>query len=1624
MTSYDNMIFFDKYKVTEKLGENSVFLSYLGTDLQSGASVLVKILNPARYTKYEVDRICFSNEVPTIISFNHPNILPLLETGSQGKSFCAVYKYEDYTTLDDYLSLRSTLDIDTALRFVEQIASALRYAQDRNILHRNIKPNNIAIVENGGELTAKLFDFGMSYIIDYMSTSPSGVDRDFGCMAPESTGLLDRKVDSRSDLYSLGVILYRMLTGKLPFHAETIDSMVYQHVAVAPKDPDILAPSIPGEISKMILKLLSKDPDLRYQSPGELINDIDRYSCRSVVSMRMPDSDLLQSIDQKTHLLGRKAELSQLRSLSQSALSDRGQICVVKGGLGFGKSDLLSNFVNELINNSVPYFRAHFSQQESMTPYHGFHDILDSYITLFDRYDRKLKITERNRLARVVHGLSDIVTAICSDMSRVLPASLALPALEGYKEQQRTNSLLAAFFLSIYTQEKPFVLILDDIHYADAASLALLTEIAGIIADYKVFVVCSYRADKESDDNLHLTAFLNSLTDNSSYTGMSLVPYTEQRMCDFLSDILMISREECQQLSSYLIDRTDGNPYFTANILRSMLEDGIISVNNGRLDQDWDRVRQLNSDSVMNDIIMGRVGRLSPEAVHVLEIASVIGYEFSIKLLLKVTDLTSAELNELLDQAQSLQIIEFSLQRDVMKFAHSDVHKVIIDRLSPDTIRDMHARIAKGIEALAPDLHNYLYSLVYHFSEAGDEDGLYRYIVQAADHSRASNANDDALSYYTRALPLIESRDGSSCELWLRVKRAIIELSLITGRFDDAINNARELLPLLNDPLAHARLLQYIGLGYFRQSRFGECEKALIEALLCLGEHFPRTDRAVDIKYSIHRLNRYIASKANKEPAPKREVRDADKVNTIVSIYETLSWIYVYSDLRKYEYTALYLFSYTWKHLGSSVQLATAASSMSVYYMLHKRYRKSEAMQALALNIRKDLADQYGIARSLFFTASCLQWRGEIDKSIKTFEEAAELFKKVGDRWELNNTYNYIAQSMLICGEYTESIKLCEDVIKHSTRLGDALALCQAYSTLICCYTERGDFDQATQIVNTCEPIVESLGMPYATVSFYNAHGRLLLEQCKFREATDRLGAACDILDKNNFIMEYLGSTYGYYSIARVQLLNKTRTEITLESLHRLEGVLAKVCENACRHVNKSPNLMIPAHRAAALLGIISEKYKFTEHFYKEAADLAAHSQTRYENAKLYYEYGCYLLSQHKSNAARYYIFEAYMTFSGISSEHYLKLSENIITEKYQDDFANNSILANVTARRNRLNIDRKINTLLKLGERLTSTLEIEDLQRKILQDAVELVGAERGILFLYPETGDKHLYVASVFNLGKFDCNTYDWMLEEVERTKKPIVINDVQSDEYRRHYTVLVRYGIKSVMAMPMFVRGDLFGVIYLDSRLVRHIFSDDYIDTMEFIANQAGAPISNARLYHRAITDGLTGVYGRSYLDNLVIDRTSDADAHLSAIMIDVDKFKNCNDTYGHPFGDKVLVQIAGIMKRISGDHGVSCRYGGEEFVVLLDSNEPEYVMSIAEKIRLAVESTSVAFNNGRDVRMVSVTISLGVSIWNPSFERIDLIEHADKALYYAKSHGRNRAVMWSPTLESEDNDDAKK
>lgn len=1625
MTLIEQLVLFDKYKVIRKTKTTSTYTMYVGQHSQTGEYVLIQTLNTIAVTHYDSDRSRFLSELKSVRGFDHSNILHVLEAGIVDDTICIVYEYFEGISLNTYLSEHKTVGITVALRIITQIALALRYTADYGVLHRSLCASSILIEQKGGNYQIKLYGYGMYFILDYSNLPEIDVDKTYGYMAPEITGVLDRDIDIRSDLYSLGVIFYRLLTGTLPFHAASKDNMIYKHLAQVPKSPELIDPSIPSEVSNIVTKLISKDPSQRYSTPNELISDIDRYLCNNEFEVENTSKNVLHDFERRAYIYARSRELSSLKDIyDQTMNTGKGHFCIVHGALGCGKTDLSTNLCHDLRALGIICLRSSFKAQYLTTPYHAFQNLLNDYVTIYREYDHKKQVIEKNRLSSILSGLTGIITRICPPMDHVLTESLSMPLPDDYKEELRTMQLLSDFMLSLFQSDKPYVMILDDLHNADASSLALLSYLAENISNHNVLIICTMRDQTEEDKNNLLSSTVTQISQSEGYIDLQLTAFNSIRMCEFLSDLLDLPRQECNVLTNYMLKKTEGNPYFTVNILRSMLEDNVISINNKVLEQDWDKLRSFNTKNDIIDIITSRIHMLDDDAITLLEIASVIGCDFSLELLAYITDLKISDLISWIEKAILMQFLNYSSSQNILSFAHKQIHDVFNSRLSEARKKELHYWIARGIESMYVDnLHNEVYRLVYHFMMADDNAGVKKYCMIAADLARESNAKEEAIQYYRQALDLMDSKEIGK-DSWIKAKRSLTNLSLLCGYYEEAINHAHSLLPYLeNNILEQASLLRNIGLGYFKQNKITDAIDSLLEALHILEvENESRIPMKLLIKRMRYKANRsdfnFSETSTTTLQNDARGMRDTDgmeKEKTVCSIYGMICWIYAFIDKQKMNFYLLKLNEYTTLHFKNSPELALGKSCLSAFYFFNNdkdRFRKS---QSFAAHIRRSLGDKWGTGRSLFMNGLFSQCYDDIPSSIKSLKEAYTIYDKIGDIGECNTISFLLSRSYYIVSDYDNCIETCENTISTSKKIGDDMILGLAYSLKIAMLSRRGHFVYAIQVANECQKLIQKLKIPFVQCFYELCCGILYLESQKYEDAVSHLTIAVDLLENNSFIDTFVLTAYSKLAMAKFKILIERRSQIKVNDTSRAQNELVMLCTKAIKLSKNNSRALADAYSSTAIYNASIQKTKSTTELYKQALELADIAGDKFDTAKIHMDFGIFLINQHKSENARFHLFEASMVFSSIGADEYAKHCKDILLQKFSKDITEGSILADVAEKRNRLTTDRKINALLKFGERLTSTLEMNELQNKILQDTVEMVGAERGILFLYPEAGEKILRVSSLYNIDTMDSKAYDWILARIEQTKQPIIINDVNSEDYRRHYNNLIRFNIKSVMAMPMFVRGKLFGVIYLDSRILRDIFNDEFMETMSFIANQCGAPIENARLYHRAITDGLTGLYGRSYFDNLIIDKTlNPKTAKLCALMLDIDLFKKCNDTYGHQFGDKVLKQVAEIAKRASAPMGTACRYGGEEFVILVDSDDVNIALDIGERIRAEVASTSVPFNEEGKVTLVSITLSIGVSVWDETMERVELIERADKALYAAKHNGKNQVLLWKPDM----------
>ncbi|MBU1077590.1 MAG: sensor domain-containing diguanylate cyclase, partial [Spirochaetes bacterium] len=403
------------------------------------------------------------------------------------------------------------------------------------------------------------------------------------------------------------------------------------------------------------------------------------------------------------------------------------------------------------------------------------------------------------------------------------------------------------------------------------------------------------------------------------------------------------------------------------------------------------------------------------------------------------------------------------------------------------------------------------------------------------------------------------------------------------------------------------------------------------------------------------------------------------------------------------------------------------------------------------------------------------------------------------------------------------------------------------------------------------------------------------------------------------------------------------------------------------------------------------------------------------ELAKSCFEYGNFLHSFGRESEARVNWQKAIDLFTEIEAKQYMKRTAKVlgITDKLSGDIEESM--------QERLKVERRMTTVLDTSRYLSSILDLDELLERIMDKTIEMVGAERGILFLYPEgtRGEKgNLAVKVVRNVDKNEIESAAFgtslsIISRIEEEKKSLIIEDAGTDISLKEQASVVKFGLKSILCTPIMARGEMLGVIYLDNHLVTGLFKERDLWVLDLISNQAGVSIENALLYKRAVTDGLTGLYNRIFFDNYLINSVNEAlryKKNLSLIIIDIDHFKEFNDNYGHQTGDEVIKRVSSSLLKNVRTSDIAARYGGDEFVVILPETDTKGGKIAAEKIREAVLKNKIMFKKKGKEKELTITLSMGVASLARDDDRLGLISKADKALYISKEKGRNRVEVF--------------
>jgi len=700
-----------RYQVKQLLGEGGkkkVYLTHDNTLDRDVAFALIKTENLDEDARKRVTR-----EAQAMGKLgDHPNIVAIHDMGDhQGQPFIVLPQMTggDVEGLIEKAPDHK-LPLEQAIGIGKYVCSGLDFAHSKGIIHRDLKPGNVWLSEDG---TAKIGDFGLAVVADVSRLTQEGMMvGTVSYMPPEQA--MGGEVSNKADLYSLGAMIYEMVTGRPPFVGDDSVAIIGQHINTPPVSPTWHRADLPAGMESLIMLLLDKNPQKRPASAKDVLQALESIEAgkekEPTTEAQVPTENPLY----RRVFVGREQELKQLQSAFDGAISGQGALMMVVGEPGIGKTAVCEQLSTYVTLRGGKTLVGHCYEEGSLSlPYLAFVEAMRSYVL-----DREIEDL-REELGSGASDVARIVSEV-RDKLKVEPRAAENPEEDRYRLLYAVSN-----FLSNAASIKPILIILEDLHDADKGTLEMLSYVSRNLVGTRLLLVGTYR-DVEVDRSHPLSASLAELRRTSNFGRVLLRGLNADEVSRMLNSIT--GDEVPFGLAQTVHNQTEGNPLFVQEVIRYLTEEKLLARADGKMITTGSTPLEMSIPEGLRDVIGKRLSSLSDECNRLLSIAAVIGREFRLDVLQKVAGLSEDDVLTSIEEAKRIAIIE---ERSAVgasvtyRLTHAFFRTILYDEnIAPRRIR-LHQQVAQALEEVYSNrLQEHAAELAEHFSYSTETDDL------------------------------------------------------------------------------------------------------------------------------------------------------------------------------------------------------------------------------------------------------------------------------------------------------------------------------------------------------------------------------------------------------------------------------------------------------------------------------------------------------------------------------------------------------------------------------------------------------------------------------------------------------------------------------------------------------------------------------------------------------------------------------------------------------------------------------------------------------------------------------------------------------------------------------------
>src|SRR6201996_6988034 len=907
------------------------------------------------------------------------------------------------------------LPVDKVIHLGLGLARAVAGMHQRGVIHRDIAPANVVVSDDG---TPCLVDFALASSFAEIRpefTHHSEITGTLAYLAPEATGRTGRPVDRRADLYALGAVLYELATGAPPFGSGDPLRLVHDHLARVPTPPVQVNPAVPEPLSQIIVHLLEKEPDSRYQTAEGLVADLERVQeARGAAGLRVGGHDMPVRLGQPSRLAGRDDEVAVLEAAFGQALAGRCRGVLVAGAPGVGKTALADQLRPVVTGRDGWFVAGKFDEYRRDLEF-------DAANVAFRALGRLLLAEPDEELARIREQIMQAVGPNAGLLTAVLPefaTLLAVPPDPGdpLTAQARAPRAAATALGAVASPKRPVVMFLDDLQWAGRAPLSFVDLVFSEEPVEGLLLVGAYREDNV--DAAHpLAAPLSRWLDQATVRHLRLANLPGPTLIAMVAEMLHVDLSAAAGLAEVIEPHTRGNPYETVELLDALRRDRLLTEappgwrwNNAAVRAHLDR-------SEVARLLTARVAALPEPSRQVVESMACLGGRAEVSVLQVAAGMPTGVVEERLAPAidEGLLVTEPGA-RPAVRFRHDRAREAILGGLDPERQQILQLAIARRL-AVVPKLfaaaaEQYLPAV------SAVEDAAERF--QVVDLLRRAARKAALIGDYTlvnellsAALPLIGPRDTATLTA-VRTARHAALYGL--GRLEEADEEYRTIEELSTTVMQRADATAVQVLSLTHRTRFAEAIALGIESLRGLGVTMPAADeRRGEIDRQLKDVYRWLDHTGTAAELRRAEISDPALLTEGRLLSAMVPAAYFSGDLTTFAWLALEALRIWIEHgpgptlVGPASYIATAAVALHGDYV--RGYQAARRILALAEAHGYEPATSE--ARMSFAIFAC--WGEPVENGVRESRLAREGLIAGGNLSYAGYTYYPTATELLDC---------------------------------------------------------------------------------------------------------------------------------------------------------------------------------------------------------------------------------------------------------------------------------------------------------------------------------------------------------------------------------------------------------------------------------------------------------------------------------------------------------------------------------------------------------------------------------------------------------------------------------